>query len=420
MNLFEITELDIKDKSGNLKKEAIGKVSSTKYFPTFNCSGVDKIFKPLSKTKPYSTPLFSYSEVYWSYLINKYIDSNTPVYSLAYCKGLSEEQPKYYEKGCLVNNVLSEGEDLINILELFRKYPDSSVNINDYKNYCEVQYDYVPILKSIFFSNRSDLRANLSEQILTSILRRDDNYHYENVSLIIKNGEITRIAPIIDVEFSEMFMHPDVEEYHKNKFSNYDEGLQPLFMYNASLAYSDNFARFTERLTEESIYDQIDRYHFSNLWKNIQTIVELDEEVAINFLEKIKAMKEEVNNFTISFDDEFLGQFSSRDWEPTRMLYKDNVSPDNEEYQRKRRKAEASRIILDKEKFNSQLKSEVLWSINKLETVIELFLDIKVGKFPDLKEYQNNTLYGRINRLPEEVLKILLEALENKSKTLIK
>lgn len=420
MNLFEITELNIKDKSGNLKREAVGKVSSTKYFPTFNCSGVEKIFKPLSKTKPYSTPLFSYSEVYWSYLINKYIDPNTPVYSLAYCKGLSEEQPKYYEKGCLVKNILNEGEDLINILELFKKYPDYSVNIDDYTNYCEVYYDYVPILKSTFFSNRPDLRASLSEQILTSILSRDDNYHYENVSLITKNGEITRIAPIIDVEFSGMFMHPDIMEYHKNKFSNYDEGMQPLFTYNKNLDYSDNYTKFIERLTEESIYDQIDRNHFSNLWKNIKTIVELDEEVAINFLEKIRAMKEEVNYLTISFDEEFLGQFSSRDWESTRMLYKDHVSADNEEYQRRKKEAEESRITLDQEKFNSQLQSEVLWSIDKLEMAIKLFLDIKVGEFPNLTEYQNKTLYGRINRLPEEIIKILLEEMGKDHKTLIK
>lgn len=412
MNLFEITTLDIKDKKGNLTKEAVGKVSSTKHFPIFNHGKVEKIFKPLSKTKPYSTPLFSYSEVYWSYLINKYIDPNTPVYSLAYCKGLSEEQPKYYEKGCIVPNILKDGEDLINILELFRKYPDSTVNIDNYINYCEVQYDYVPILNSTFFRSRPDLRKGLSEQILASILRRDDNYHYENVSLITKNGQITRIAPIIDVEFSQMFMHPDIEKYHKLKFSNYDEGLAPLFNYNNKVDYSDNLAKFAETLTEESVYDKTDSFHYSNLWKNIRTIVELDEDVAINFLDKMQAMKDEVCKLEIIFNPEFLGEFSSKDWEPTRMIYKEKTSPDNEEYQRKKKEAEESRIILNPDKFNSQLKSEVLWSIEKLEIAIKLFLQIKAGKIPNLENYQNNTLYEKVNRLPEEFLKMLLVEIE--------
>lgn len=217
MNIFEITELDIKNKTGNLKKAASSRVSSTKYFPTFRMNNKEKIFKPLSKTKPLSTPLFSYSEVYWSYLINKYIDQETPVYSLAYCKNLSLEQPKYYEKGCLVDNILDEGEELINIYELFEKYPDTLVNISDYINYCEVQYNYVSILNSTFFSERRDLRSKLAEQILCSILRRDANYHYENISLVIKNNKITRVAPIIDVEFSEFFMYPDNENVHKKK-----------------------------------------------------------------------------------------------------------------------------------------------------------------------------------------------------------
>lgn len=412
MNIFKITEVDIKNKKGNLKREAAGKVSSTKHFPIFTDNKEEKIFKPLSKTKPLSTPLFSYSEVYWSYLINKYIDPNTPVYSLAYCKGLSKEQPKYYEKGCLVKNILSEKEDLINILELFRKYPDTSVNIDDYTNYCEVQYDYVPILNSTFFSTRTDLRAQLSEQILTSILRRDDNYHYENISLVIKNGEITRVAPIIDVEFSEMFMYPDIKKLHRDKFSHYDEGLQPIFAYNKDLDYLENYDIFMRRLKEESVYDRTDRYHFSNLGKNIQTIVELHPEVAEGFLKKISAMKEEVARLDISFDDEFLGEFSSFDWEPTRMLYKDGVSEDNPEYQRKKKDVEASRISLDKEGFNSGLKKEVLWSITKLEETIKMYLGLKEGKTPNLVEYKNNTLYGPIERLPEDILEMFVKEIE--------
>ena len=102
MNIFKVNNYDIKNKKRNLEAKASGVVSGTKYFPVFDENGKEYIFKPLSKTKPYSTPLFAYSEVYWSYLIKKYIDSNTPQYRLAICNGLSDEQPKYYDKGTII------------------------------------------------------------------------------------------------------------------------------------------------------------------------------------------------------------------------------------------------------------------------------------------------------------------------------
>lgn len=406
-DIFEITELNIKDKKGNLNKETSSKVSSTKYFPIFDIAGKERLFKPLSKTKPFSTPLFSYSEVYWSYLINKYIDKDTPVYSLAYCKGLSSEQPKYYEKGCLVDNILSKDEELINIYELFERYKDPLVNISDYTNYCEVQYDYTAILNSAFFTKNKELRKELVKQILCSVLRRDANYHYENISLVIKENTITRVAPIIDVEFSEMFMYPDLKERHKMRFSRYDEGMAPLFSYNEDLSYEENRLIFITKLVEGTIYDQYDSCHFSNLLKNLRVIVALEPLVVKDFLNKIEAMKEEVKYIDIQFDAEFLGEFSSKDWEATRMLYKDGKLPTDKEYLVKKRKAEESRIIIDENDFNETLKKEVLWNIEKLSQVLNLLINIKEGKIPNLKSYKNKTLYGSIIRMPENMLKIL-------------
>lgn len=415
MNIFEIKKLNIKNKKGNLKKEASSKVSSTKYFPVFDVEGEEKIFKPLSKTKPLSTPLFSYSEVYWSYLINKYIDKSTPVYSLAYCEGLSNEQPKYYEKGCLVDNILSEGEELINIYELFMKYKDPSVDITDYTNYCEVEYDYTKILNSDFFARNKNLRKELAKQILCSVLRRDANYHYENVSLVMKDNTITRVSPIIDVEFSEMFMYPDLEERHKIRFSNYDEGMAPLFSYNETISYEENSLSFLIRMSEGTIYDKTDVYHFSNLLKNLRVIVDLEPLVVQEFLSSIDAMKEEVKSFEIEFDDEFLGSFSSIDWEATRMIHKEGVLPTDKKYLAKKSEAEESRIKLDKNNFNKNLQREVLWSIEKLESVLKLLLDVKNGKLPDLKTYKNDTLYGAVIRMPESFLEVLINSVTDNS-----
>ena len=44
-------------------------VSGEKHFPVFE-GGM--VFKPLTKSKPLSTPLFAYAEVFWSWVIDAY------------------------------------------------------------------------------------------------------------------------------------------------------------------------------------------------------------------------------------------------------------------------------------------------------------------------------------------------------------
>ena len=61
--LFKVIDLENKEKIGNLKTEAHSQVKSTKHFPIYMIDGKKMIFKPLSKTKPLTTPFFAYSEV---------------------------------------------------------------------------------------------------------------------------------------------------------------------------------------------------------------------------------------------------------------------------------------------------------------------------------------------------------------------
>ena len=417
----EILNFNINNKVRNLSNKASGVVSSTKYFPVFIHDNEEVIFKPLSKTKPYSTPLFSYSEVYWSYLINKYIDNNTPIYNLAYCKGLSYEQDKYYEKGCIVRNILDKDESLINILELYKKYPDNLVDIDDYINYCEVQYDYSNILNSTFFLNNKDIGEKLAEQILCSILRRDDNYHYENVSLIEKNNKIIGVAPIIDQEFSQMFMYPDKEDVHKLKFSYYDEGMLPIFNYDEELSYVENYDIFVDRIKNDNIYDMLDKYKYCNLRKNLYTIVDLYPDMVVEFINKLKLMKEEIINLDISFDKEFIGSFSSDDWVPTRMIYKDKISIDNDSYKIAKKISDNNKIELDEDEFNSNLKKEVIWSIDKLIDSLSLYLDVKNRKIIDLKNYKNDkTLYEPVERKSDEILYLIFEKYQKNKNSIVK
>ena len=188
VDIFKPINLDISNKAYNLDVQASGVVQSTKYFPVFLIDNSEYIFKPLSKTKPYTTPLFAYSECYWSYLINKCFDKNAPIYQLAYCHGLEKEQEKYYDYGTLVKSTVSKDEKLVNLLEYFNMYPDNFVNIKDYVNYCMITYDYTNILNSTVFKEHKFLSKQLAWQVLLSILRQDYNFHYENVNFIIKNN----------------------------------------------------------------------------------------------------------------------------------------------------------------------------------------------------------------------------------------
>lgn len=71
-------------RSGNLKAEAVGVVKGEKHFPVFEG---DVVFKPLTKSKPLSTPLFAYAEVFWSWVIDAYF-MPAPQYRLAFCEGV--------------------------------------------------------------------------------------------------------------------------------------------------------------------------------------------------------------------------------------------------------------------------------------------------------------------------------------------
>ena len=122
-------------------------VKGEKHFPVFEG---DVVFKPLTKSKPLSTPLFAYAEVFWSWVIDAYF-MPAPQYQLAFCEGYEAEVEKYYDYGTVSPMIYGEGEHLLNLLEFFRKYPDDKVHIDDYVNYCQMFYDYTEILESDYF-----------------------------------------------------------------------------------------------------------------------------------------------------------------------------------------------------------------------------------------------------------------------------
>lgn len=211
MNIsFSIKKLDYGLRAGNLAIEASGVVKSKKHFPYYVAEdGTVEIFKPLSKTKPFTTPLFAYAEVFWSNVIRRYF-LEVPIYHLAVCTGYSETEPKYYDYGTVVPSVCQKGEHLVNLLEFYRDNPDMHVNIDNYVNYCMLFYDYTDIFESRFIQENVSIGEELAMQVLVSILKGDQNYHYENVAFICdEQNQVLRLAPMIDHEFSTMFLFPD-------------------------------------------------------------------------------------------------------------------------------------------------------------------------------------------------------------------
>lgn len=267
-------------RTGNLKAEAVGVVKGEKHFPVFEGAVV---FKPLTKSKPLSTPLFAYAEVFWSWVIGAYF-MPAPQYQLAFCEGYEAEVEKYYDYGTVSPMIYNKGEHLLNLLEFFRKYPDPKVHIDDYVNYCQMFYDYTEILESDYFQTHPELAEELVMQILISILKGDQNYHYENIAFVCgEDDKILRLAPMIDHEFSTYFMFPDSMPRQMYWFEQLARSIQGEKVQPGEFDYLTNE---TERhLMEKSA---------TCLHKNLVYIREHYPEVCRIFLEKLSSLEKDL------------------------------------------------------------------------------------------------------------------------------
>ena len=345
------------DRVGNLTAEAVGVVKGEKHFPMFEGR---MVFKPLTKSKPLSTPLFAYAEVFWSWLIDAYFIP-TPQYRLAFCHGYEEETGKYYDYGTVVPIIYHEGEHLMNLLEFFRKYPDDKVDIDQYVNYCLMFYDYTEILEAEYFQQHRKMAQELSRQILISILKGDQNYHYENVAFVCNEaGETLRLAPMIDHEFSTYFMFPDSfpeKMFWLGQLQRSIEGrpLQP-----------DEFTQM-ENNAERKLMEK----SATCLHKNLCYIREHYPEVTIWFLKKMEILerdlKEEPESFYVEKSPGYPDHANSDAYLIGKARYKDHDEKMAEQYEEKYGGLgkEIPFAVL-----NSQLVYDVKTIIRQLKTIL--------------------------------------------------
>lgn len=309
---WNVYEYDYFKRVRNLENKAQGKVKSDKFFPVFLEDKKEIVFKPLSKAKPLCTPYFAYSEVFWSTIIHQYFDKDTPVYRLAICKNIDTDFPNKHHHGVVVNSLVKGNEKLVNLYEIFRDHPDPSVDIQDYTNRCCRFYDYQAILESKFIKENKEIGNELAKQLLYSILRIDQNYHYENISFIEENGQIKKVAPAIDHEFSTMFLYLD------NILMNLDY-----------------FQKALKKLTDNPFKHQNDifgllRYEaFAILSRNLDKIIENYRETSFDFLEKLKVFLHDLEKEPICLEDyHYITPFNSDNYKIGILRYKENKEKD--------------------------------------------------------------------------------------------
>ena len=310
---YKVRHYQYKNRIGNLKAEAVGVVSGEKHFPIFPGN---MIFKPLTKSKPFSTPLYAYAEVFWSTIINEYF-MPAPRYELAICEGYEAVNEKYLDYGTAVPMAYKEGEYLLNLLEFFRKYPDEKVDIDNYVNYCQMFYDYRDIFEADFLQEHQEMAEQLAMQVLISVLKGDQNYHYENVAFLCdKDGGIISLAPMIDHEFSTYFMFPDDVSRHVYWLMELSKSIRG---WEVRPGEYDNFKDPEERkLMEKSA---------TCIHKNLLYIKEHYPQTTEEFLDKAEKLKtaltEASEDFLIRGNTEYPDCADSSAWLIGKARYKD-------------------------------------------------------------------------------------------------
>ena len=296
---FNIYDYDYNDRTDMMTKDNIGVVKCKKEFPIYTRDGKQYLFKPLSRTKPLTTPLFGFSEVFWSNIINSYFDKNAPLYRLAICHGYSKEHPSRYDEGTIVESIINKDESLVNLLEYYHDKPDKKVDIENYINYCGVYYDYTHILESDVFKNNPQLSKELAKQILISILKNDINYHYENVAFVYQDDKLKRLAPPIDHEFSLYFLFPDED-----------------------LWYYSYFGQFNKTLMENDAPE--DNVKFNYIINNIQYIREHYPDVLKEFLSNLKRFIVDFSNYNLNIPNDYMRPFATDLYKVYEAIYKEH------------------------------------------------------------------------------------------------
>ena len=145
-------------------------------------------------------------------------------------------------------------------------------------------YDYTEILEADYFQKNRENAEDLVMQILISVLKGDQNYHYENIAFVCDaSGQILRLAPMIDHEFSTYFMFPDNIQRHTYWLDELKRSIEGKPVRPEE--YKDFSNEKERRLMEKSA---------TCLHNNLVYIKEHYPEVTATFLENVSRLKRDL------------------------------------------------------------------------------------------------------------------------------
>ena len=214
--------------------------------------------------------------------------------------------------------------------------------------------------ETVFLSPK-ELAEELAIQILISVLKGDQNYHYENIAFICNEaGEILRLAPMIDHEFSTYFMFPDSMSRHLYWF----EQLQRSIAGNE--VQPDEYADFTNeeerRLMEKSA---------TCLHGNLVYIKEHYPKVTKLFLEKLDKLEADLREnkemFYIQKSQNYPNHANSNAYLAGKARYKEHDEEKTAIYEAKYG-GSGKEIHFDI--INSQIVYEVKKTIQQMKTIL--------------------------------------------------
>ncbi len=150
------------------------------------------------------------------------------------------------------------------------------------------------------------LGEQLDYQILLSILRLDQNYHYENPLFYEKNGQIVSITPSIDYEFFTMFMYLDNLKLNREK---YNVALNQLLL----------------KRDEKDIFEILKYETFATIPQNIDKIIEKYPQVVSKFLKKLRMLITGLEESGIKLEDNgYITPFNSSNYRIGHARFKEN------------------------------------------------------------------------------------------------
>lgn len=354
---FSVQEFDYEKRDGNLINEAKCEPKSKKNFPYFYRDGKKIIFKPLSKTKPLTTPFFSYSEVVWSTLMNKFFDEKIPIYHLAKCKGIEDSIPNKYNIGTSVLCVTNSREYVMSIYEYFLLHPEAIVldRIKDYTNFCLDFYDYTFFLETELVKNNPEIGRFIAESVLYSVLRADQNFHYENISFITEDGNINRLCEALDHEFSTMFLFIDSDQKHSHYLDDYE------------LSINDEYHNYLSDLISSGIITNTGWSIDSKNYNNIKRITELYPDLVETFIDKLMAMIEYLRENPIVLENHgYVIPFSSDYWKVGHARYRNH-----DEAMAKKMESETKLTFIEPEDVSDRINGEILNHSERLKKTLE-------------------------------------------------